>query len=139
MTLTDPERTYLDGQRLGRLATVAANGTVHNNPVGFRYNPDLGTIDIGGLHLGDSAKFRNVAATGQVSFVVDDLASTEPWRPRQLEIRGRAEALTGQQPWRPGMSPELIRIWPRLVFGFGVDPQYSGFSRRVVEAHATSD
>lgn len=33
------------------------------------------------------------AANGQVAFVIDDLASTRPWRPRCAEIRGTGEAI----------------------------------------------
>jgi pyridoxamine 5'-phosphate oxidase family protein len=121
MQLTDEQITYLASQRLGRLATVDANGAPQNNPVGFRYNAELGTIDIGGLNLGASRKFRNLRHHDKVAFVVDDIASVQPWRVRCLEIRGHAEALTEQQPWRPGMSAELIRIHPDRVIGFGLD------------------
>ena len=43
------EVNYLRSQILGRLATVGPDGRPHVVPVGFRYNPDLDTIDIGGL------------------------------------------------------------------------------------------
>ena len=43
---TDAELGYLGSQRLGRLATVDAEGAPQNNPVGFRYNPALATLDI---------------------------------------------------------------------------------------------
>ena len=112
---------YLASQRLGRLATVDPGGAPQNNPVGFRYNPDLGTIDIGGLNMGATRKFRNLAANARVAFVVDDLASVQPWRVRCVEIRGHAEALRDQD-HRPGMSAEIIRIHPDRVISFGLDP-----------------
>jgi pyridoxamine 5'-phosphate oxidase family protein len=112
---------YLATQRLGRLATVDRNGAPQNNPVGFRYNPDLGTIDIGGRNMGASRKFRNLAANPQVAFVVDDLASVQPWRPRMVEIRGHAEALRGQD-YGQGFSAEIIRVHPDRVISFGLDP-----------------
>jgi len=118
-TLTDAQVAYLTSQRLGRLATVDPNGSPQNNPVAFRYNPELGTIDIGGYDMGTSRKFRNLRANNQVAFVVDDIASLDPWRVRCLEIRGTAEALTDQPPAIPGMSAELIRIHPNRVLGFG--------------------
>ena len=77
-----PELEYLAGQPLGRLATLAPDGAPQTRPVGFRYNGDLDTIDIGGRDLGASRKYRNVAADPRVSFVVDNLASIDPWRPR---------------------------------------------------------
>src|SRR5438128_12545462 len=92
---TEAELAYLADQPLGRLATQQPNGTLQASPVGFRYNPDEKTIDVTGHNLRNSKKFRNVRANGRVAFVVDDLPSTNPWRVRCLEIRGRAEALTG--------------------------------------------
>jgi pyridoxamine 5'-phosphate oxidase family protein len=121
-TLTPEQVSYLATQRLGRLATVNARGAPQNSPVTFRYNAELGTIDIGGRNLGASKKFRNLATNDRVAFVVDDLASVRPWVVRCVEIRGRAEALTGVQPWGAGMSPELIRIHPERIIAFGIDP-----------------
>ena len=57
-----------------------------------------------------------------MAFVVDDLASVQPWRVRCVEIRGRAEALRDQPPLMQGMSPEIIRIHPERVISFGLDP-----------------
>jgi pyridoxamine 5'-phosphate oxidase family protein len=113
---------YLSSQRLGRLATVDAHGAPQNNPVGFRYNAGLGTIDVGGFNMGASRKFRNLAANPRVAFVVDDIASLQPWRVRCVEIRGHAEALRDQVPYLAGMSPEIIRIHPDRVISFGLEP-----------------
>jgi len=112
---------YLSSQRLGRLATVDANGAPQNNPVGFRYNAELGTIDVGGRNMGASRKFRNLATNPKVAFVVDDIASVQPWRVRCVEIRGHAEALRDQGPYMAGMSAELIRIYPDRVISFGLE------------------
>lgn len=113
---TDAELEYLAGQPLGRLATLAPDGAPQTRPVGFRYNGDLDTIDIGGHNMGASRKYRNVAADPRVSFVVDDLASIDPWRPRGVEIRGRAETVDAGAP-----GEELIRIRPARVLGWGLD------------------
>jgi pyridoxamine 5'-phosphate oxidase family protein len=120
MTLTDAEISYLSEQPLGRLATVAPDGTPQVNPVGFRYDPELGVIDIGGRGLGATKKFRNVAAGSRAALVIDEV-SRQPWRVRGVEIRGDAEALVGQEPQRPGFSPELIRIHPRRVISWGIE------------------
>ena len=93
MTFTRHELDYLRGQRLARLATLAPDGTLQNNPVAFFVHASAGTIDIGGARLLQTRKFRNVQSHPQVALVIDDLASVDPWRPRCLEIRGRAEAL----------------------------------------------
>ncbi len=113
------ERNYLAGQRLARLASVSPDGVVQNNPVTFFLRAD-NTIDIGGLRMGATKKFRNVAAGSRVALVVDDLAPGGGWNPRMVEIRGRAEALSGVQPPRPGFSPEIIRITPEKVFSYGL-------------------
>jgi pyridoxamine 5'-phosphate oxidase family protein len=112
---------YLLSQRLGRLATVDRHGAPQNSPVGFRYNADLGTIDIGGRNMGASRKFRNLAGNPRVAFVVDDIASVQPWRVRCVEIRGHAEALREQIPYGPGMSAEIIRVYPDRVISFGLE------------------
>ena len=122
MELTAEQRRYLRTQHLGRLATVRPDGTPQNNPVGFRVD-DEGRILIGGRDLGRSRKFKNVKANPAVAFVVDDLASTNPWRPRMVEIRGTAEALDDAEPFGPGYSRELIRITPTKVIAFGLDAQ----------------
>lgn len=45
---------------LGRLATVDGAGQPQNVPVGWSYNADLDTIDIGGHDFARTQKFRNV-------------------------------------------------------------------------------
>jgi len=126
---TEAELAYLADNPLGRLATQQPNGTLQVNPVGFRYNPDEKTIDITGHRLRHSKKFRNIATHDRVAFVVDDLPSTNPWRVRCLEIRGRAEALADVD------VPELhydhvpeghfdaavIRIHPERILALGVE------------------
>jgi pyridoxamine 5'-phosphate oxidase family protein len=113
------ERRYLTGQRLARLATVAPDGTVQNNPVTFFLHAD-DTVDIGGNHMGDTKKFRNVRAGSRVALVVDDLAPGGGWNPRMVEIRGTAQALSGVEPPANGFSPEVIRISPDRVISFGL-------------------
>lgn len=132
MTFSDGESAFLSTQRLGRLATVDGDGAPQNNPVGFFHNPETGTIDIGGHALGGTRKFRNVQRHPQVSLVIDELASTQPWVVRGIEIRGRAETLTGQEPPMPGFSGELIRIHPRQIFSWGLDADISGMQKRTV-------
>ncbi|MFI5953356.1 PPOX class F420-dependent oxidoreductase [Cryptosporangium sp. NPDC051539] len=127
---TEAERTYLTSQRLGRLATVDAHGVPQNNPVGFAIDPDTGAIDIGGFNMGASRKFRNVRHTNTAAFVVDDIASVNPWKVRGIEVRGDAEAIDGLPP-RGHMSGEIIRIHPRWILSWGVDPDLPGGSRRV--------
>lgn len=124
-SFTPQEIAYLEIQLLGRLATVGASGEPHVVPVGFRYNPEHDTIDIGGLRIAASKKYRDVARDGRAAFVVDDLASTDPWTPRMLEVRGRAEVLpAGGQEIQPFFAPELIRILPERVVSFGINARW---------------
>ncbi|GAA2281251.1 PPOX class F420-dependent oxidoreductase [Actinomadura luteofluorescens] len=130
MSLTDLEREYLSTQRLGRLATVGPEGDPQNNPVGFDYNAETGTIDIGGWNLTASRKYRNLRHNDQVAFVVDDLASVEPWRVRGIEIRGRAETTTTEA---PRFSGDIIRVHPHTIFTWGIDPATNGMTKRTTK------
>ena len=121
MTLTDAEVGYLAARRLARLATIQPDGSPQVKPVGFRYNPELGTIDIAGFRMTSSQKFRNVRRDGRVSLVVDDVASTQPWRVRFLEIRGIAEAVPDLADAGGPGDRALIRIRPTRVLSFGVE------------------
>ncbi len=116
--LSPDELAYLAEQRLARLATMQPNGTLQVSPVGVHYNPALQTIDIGGLNMASSQKFRNVRANGRVALVVDDIASVQPWRVRGVEVRGRGEALT--EPEHPVIGGAIIRIHPVRVISWGV-------------------
>ena len=121
---TPEEIAYLQSQLLGRLATVGANGDPHVVPVGFRYNPELDTIDIGGHGIAESKKYRDVARSGRAAFVVDDLVSTDPWTPRMLMVRGRAETLaTGGQEIQPFFAPDAIRVFPERIVSFGINAE----------------
>ena len=115
---TKAERGYLTGGRqLGRIATVGADGTPHVVPVAWIYNAVRDTIDVGGHELEQSKKFRDVARTGRAAIVIDDLQSTDPWRPRAVEVRGRAEAIALPTP--------LIRIYPERIVSWGLEHGYS--------------
>ncbi|MDF3291200.1 MULTISPECIES: PPOX class F420-dependent oxidoreductase [Streptomyces] len=127
MVFTEAERAYLAGQGLGRLATVGRDGGPQVRPVGFRCNTD-GTVDIGGPRLSSSQKWRNAQANPHVAFVVDDMTPDEPgavkpgWG-RGVEIRGRAELLTGvEPPLAPDFfSDEIIRVHPERVISWHIN------------------
>lgn len=121
MELTSQQIEYLASQRLGRLATTGADHKPHVVPTSFRYNPDLGTIDVGGHRVSTTKKYRDVQANGWAAIVIDDLLSVNPWRPRMLEIRGRAEAIpSGGEHLGPGFGGAFIRIHPEKINSFGV-------------------
>jgi pyridoxamine 5'-phosphate oxidase family protein len=115
---TDSERAYLRDRRLGRVATVGKDGTPHVVPVGWRFNPELDAIEVGGHDFSRTKKFRDVKRSGRASIVIDDLLSTDPWKPRGIEIRGTAEAIDGDRP--------LIRIHPRRIVSWGIESDALG-------------
>ena len=54
------EITYLESQRLARLATAGRDCQPHVVPLAFRYNPDTDTIDVGGHNFAQRKKYRDV-------------------------------------------------------------------------------
>ncbi len=124
MTFKPHELEYLNNADLGRLATMQRNGTLQASPVGFTFNSDLGTIDIYGYNMSASQKYRNIAVNPKVAFVVDDIASRQPWRVRCLEIRGIAEqanAPRGTGPAGEAVDTAIVRIRPTRIISFGID------------------
>jgi pyridoxamine 5'-phosphate oxidase family protein len=115
MSFTEHERAYLAGQRLGRVGTASASGEPDVAPVTFKITAD-GTIEIDGLDNPRTIKWRNVAATGRAAFVVDDLASTDPWTPRGVKLRGTARSDTDPSGRR------VIRITAETVWSWGINP-----------------
>ena len=115
------ELDYLaEGAHIGRLATVDKAGLPHVVPVGWAYNPDLDTIDIGGRDAAEfvaTRKFRNVRANPRAAFVVDDILP--PFQPRAVEVRGPAEAIyTVSDDGADEVF--LIRITPAKVTSWGL-------------------
>jgi pyridoxamine 5'-phosphate oxidase family protein len=128
---TEKEIEYLNDQRLGRLATVNERGEPHVVPVAFRYNDRVDAVDIGGHNFAKSKKYRDARATGRAALVVDDVLP--PWRARGIEIRGRVEIhAEGGGEVGPGFAPDLIRIHPERIVGWGIDSDaFSPNSRSV--------
>jgi pyridoxamine 5'-phosphate oxidase family protein len=81
----------------------------HVVPVAFEFDGTY--IYFGGWNLKNSLKFKNILKNNKVAFVVDDLISITPWKPRGIEVRGMAEILRGN---------DYIKIVPfkKLSWGF---------------------
>src|SRR5919112_5657775 len=90
---SEEETKFLKEQRLGRIATSSLSMQPHVVPVAFEF--DGTCIYFGGWNLKNSLKFKNILKNNKVAFVVDDLISITPWKPRGIEIRGIAEILRG--------------------------------------------
>ncbi|WP_019629745.1 PPOX class F420-dependent oxidoreductase [Actinomadura atramentaria] len=136
MTLNETERAFVDAHDLARLATIAPNGAPQNKPVGFRYNAELGTIDIHGFAMPSSAKYRNVQVNPEVAVVIDSVVGEGAEGVRFLEVRGRAETAVAPDP-DEHLSDEIIRVRPRRLTGWNVDPERPGpYARNVGAAEA---
>jgi pyridoxamine 5'-phosphate oxidase family protein len=119
---TTAELEYLRGERrLARIATIGPDGTPNVNPVGMWSVAADGVVEVSGHDFDRTRKFKNVARTGRAAIVIDDVLP--PWRPRGVEIRGRAEAVDGAEP--------RIRIHPERVIGWGLDDPGARFARNV--------
>jgi pyridoxamine 5'-phosphate oxidase family protein len=123
VTFTDKEMEYLRSQRLGRLATVAADGQPDNAAVGYRVADD-GVITIDGMDIAASRKGRNVRSGNErIAFIVDDLETIEPWRPRGIRVYGRAVLLDAS-----GEPPHggYLRVTPEVSWSWGIEASPTG-------------
>ncbi len=117
MSFTEEEISYLQSQRLARIATVSPDGQPDAAPVGYEF--DGARFFIGGIDPARTRKFRNVqAGNDKVALVIDDLASTDPWTPRFLRVYGTAELIE-----RPGrFGPDMyMRITPAISWSWNLD------------------
>jgi pyridoxamine 5'-phosphate oxidase family protein len=127
---TDLEIEYMAGQRLGRVATVGADGQPHVVPTTFRYNAEQDAIDVGGMRMSQTKKTRDVQRTGRASIVIDDVLP--PWQPRMIEVRGTAEVIaTGGKAFGDNFEDTIVRIRPARIIAFGIDPGDSANARSV--------
>jgi len=126
MSFTEHEQAYLTGQHLGRVATTSTSGEPDVAPVTFTIAAD-GRIEIDGLDNPRTIKWRNVAATGRAAFVVDDLATVDPWKPRGVKFRGSASADTDAD------GRKVIRITPETVWSWGINPDAEKHFHGIIE------
>ena len=117
---TDAEIEYMKSQRLCRMATIGANRDLHVVPNSFRFNPETDTIDLGGMHMATTKKYRDALRHGRMALVIDDVQP--PWKPRMIEIRGTVEGLPeGGQAIMKEFAPEILRLTPTFIFSFGIN------------------
>jgi pyridoxamine 5'-phosphate oxidase family protein len=128
---TDMEIAYFAEQRLGRIATVGADGQPHVVPTSFRYDPVHDAILVGGLRMSQTKKVRDVHRSGRATIVVDDVLP--PWRPRMIEVRGTAEVLpTGGKALGENMDDTIVRIRPVRIIAFGIEAGDAAMNARTV-------
>ena len=113
---SDKEVEYLKSQHLARIGTASKDGVPDVAPVGFDFDGNY--FYVGGMHLTKTYKYKNVIKNPQVSLVIDDLKSVEPWQPRFVKIFGTADLVT-----RNGYVGQAtyIRITPQRKTSWGLD------------------
>jgi pyridoxamine 5'-phosphate oxidase family protein len=124
---TELEVAYLHSQRLSRLATASASGQPDVSVVGFGLED--GTIVSGGIDLTKTVRFRHLKENPRATIVIDDLASTDPWTPRGVKVRGAATIEEHEGSLR-------IRIEPEVIWSWGINPnaekRFASIERRTV-------
>jgi pyridoxamine 5'-phosphate oxidase family protein len=138
-TFTDAEIEFLNSQRLGRLATVGADGTPHVVPVAVFYDQEDEALVVGAnAQFGDavmlrSKKFRDLQRRPKAAVVIDAPS------PIILEVRGDAETHLeggGEVGRRLGtpfqFAEQWIRIRPRRIVSVGVNGEGFASSSRDV-------
>jgi pyridoxamine 5'-phosphate oxidase family protein len=113
---SEKEIAYLKSQRPARIATVSSELQPDVAPVGFDF--DGAYFYVGGIDLPRTLKYKNIQNNPKVSLVIDDLESTNPWRPRGIKILGIADLTT-----RHGYvgTATYIRIKPKEKWSWGIE------------------
>jgi PPOX class F420-dependent enzyme/OxyR family protein len=135
---SESEIRYLGGRRLGRLATVGTDGCPGVVPVAYRYNPELGAIDIDidigidGRRSAEAREVRDLRQTGVAALLVDDATPAgRPGRRRAVQVCGDAVTVTPEVGGEPGPGGKaerqeaadlIIRLSPRRIVSWGLEP-----------------
>jgi len=110
------EVEYLKSQRLARIGTATKDGVPDVAAVGFDF--DGRYLYVGGRNITVTNKYKNTQKNPQVSLVIDDLKTTQPWQPRFIKIFGKADLV--ERSGYAGQST-YIRITPKRKTSWGLD------------------
>ena len=121
-TFTANELAYLRTQPLARFATASADGQPDVAVVTFGIDGD--DVVTGGFDITKTVRYRFVKANPKAVIIIDDLASTNPWAPRGIKVRGSVviEAHDGG---------ERFRITPEVIWSWGVEEPTNGIPQIV--------
>jgi len=119
------EVQYLKTQRLARIATASPQGDPEVSPVAFEYDGKYFWI---GSHdqsiFFRTRRYKNIrSGNNRVCFVIDDLQSIDPWKPRAIKVRGTAEIIEHEGIFGKGC---YLRISPRVSVSWGIEPLKQG-------------
>ncbi|WP_329065380.1 PPOX class F420-dependent oxidoreductase [Amycolatopsis sp. NBC_01480] len=141
MSFTDEEVAYLRSQPLARVATVGPDGQPDVVPLAFEFDGTFFWVGGSGASVLGTRKFRNIeSGQDQVSLVIDDLVSLNPFIARGIRVYGRAEPPVD----RVGMvGPGVYtRITPAVSWSWNLAGEPVGDtwyeSRRAVHGVASS-
>lgn len=115
MEFTDAELAYIKSQPLGRIGTASPKGKPDVVAVAFDFDGEY--FYVSGRRNEITLKYLNTKKNPRASFVIDDLASTRPWKPRGLKIFGDVDFVT-----RAGYvgEKEYLRIKPTRKHSWGL-------------------
>lgn len=113
---TQAELDYIRSQPLARIGTTSLSGKPDVAAVGFDFDGDY--FYVSGLRNQRTRKYLNAKKNPRASLVIDDLASTRPWRPRGIKIDGDVDFVV-----RKGYAgeKEYLRIKPVRKHSWGME------------------
>ena len=112
---SDREISYLQSQRLARIATASKDCEPDVAPVGFDFDGTY--FYVGGRDLPRTYKYKNVRDNPKAALAVDDMESFNLWRPRGIKIHGLADLVTHEGYAGAGT---YIRIKPEKKWSWGL-------------------
>ena len=127
---TSHELAYLSSQRLARIATASGSGVPDVSAVTFGLDGD--DVLTGGYDITKTVRYGNLLANPRAVIVIDDLASTNPWTPRGVKVRGNATIEEGSGGLR-------IRIVATTIWSWGINPEPGGHFRGIERRTVGSD
>lgn len=128
------ELDYIRSQSLARIGTASPTAKPDVAVVGFDFDGEF--FYVSGRRNQRTRKYLNTKKNPFTSFLIDDLASVRPWRPRGLKIDGEVDFVirngyAGEKEYlrvtpRPNTPGDSIkRIWFHLIGGHRRPPKRS--------------
>ncbi len=116
MKFSQAEIAYIHSQPLARIGTASPSSRPDVAAVGFDFDGEY--FYISGRHNEITLKYKNSLENPVASLVIDDLASTNPWRPRGIKIFGHVDIVQHQG---YAGTKEYLRIQPRRKRSWGLE------------------
>jgi pyridoxamine 5'-phosphate oxidase family protein len=115
MDFTPAEIEYIESQPLARIGTASSDGKPDVAAVAFDFDGEY--FYVSGIRNEITRKYHNAKKNPLASLIIDDLASTRPWRPRGIKIDGNVDFV--QRNGYVG-SKEYLRIKPIKKHSWGL-------------------